>query len=343
MGKAGNVLSGAASGASTGAAFGPYGAAIGGVIGGLAGLFASDDASAAEKEAAAARQRIIQEIQALEIPSIEKQEIMLERLEQAGLLSVELEQSIQQDPSAFETIELNPDYEQAQLGTLRALDELAESGGLTDEDKLKRSELEEEVSATGSAQRERSIQSARERGVGGSGLEYAEILAGDQHAQTLAAKKSRELSATAEDRALKALIERGEYAGDIRTQEYGEQENLASARDQINKYNTGLLSNREGANVNRRNAASKFNLERGQTVADKNVGLGNTEQLHNKALIRKNYEDRLAKLKLKADATMGNVNQNVKDARRRDQDSAGDVSTFLDVADKGVDLYKKTK
>ena len=77
-----------------------------------------------------------------------------------------------------------------------------------------------------------------QRGVGGSGVELAARLGANQASADRMSRESDTLVQQAQQRAMDAMMNQANLGGQIRSQDYGEQSNLASARDAMNKFNT---------------------------------------------------------------------------------------------------------
>jgi hypothetical protein len=157
------------------------------------------------------------------------------------------------------------------MDTLAALQEIAKSEGLTAQDKalLARIVREEDIKARG--QREAIMQSAQERGIAGSGIELASQFQAQQEAATRQAMRDQEVAALAEQRKMAALMGSGEMAGQMRGQEYGEQQNLAQARDMLSRFNLANQQQTEAQNVASRNQAQQYNLANQQRIAEENA------------------------------------------------------------------------
>jgi hypothetical protein len=164
-------------------------------------------------------------------------------------------------PTALEQVSLDPQYKEAQLAALTELSRIGEEGGLTTADRAALQEVAESEAARERGVRAAIAQQARARGLGGSGMELAQQLIAQQGASQTAAQAGRDIAQMAQARALQALTGAGELGGRIRGQEYGEQADLARARDMIEQFN---LANRQ--------ALAQRQADMAQRIAEMNVG-----------------------------------------------------------------------
>lgn len=188
----------------------------------------------------------------------------------------------QLDPSAMEDIAVDPRYAEAQLAALSELSRIGEEGGLTPADRAALQETAESTAATERGIRGAIEQQARARGLGGSGMELAQQLVAAQGASQEGARAGRDVAQMAQNRALAALQGAGQLGGQIRGQEYGEQADLARARDLISRFN---LSNRQ--QLDQRQA------DMTQRISEMNVG-GARDVGSQKAKLRSDQAQRAA-------------------------------------------------
>lgn len=198
-------------------------------------------------------------------------EIQALGLESVGDMSPEQLRAFLQERTAYEDIAVDPRLKAQQMDTLAALQEISKAEGLTAQDKalLARIVREEDIKARG--QREAIMQSAQERGIAGSGLELASQFQAQQEAATRQSMRDQEIAALAEQRKMSALLGSGEMAGQMRGQEYGEQQNLAQARDMLSRFNLANQQQTEAQNVAARNQAQQYNLANQQRIAEENA------------------------------------------------------------------------
>lgn len=270
--KLGGTASGAASGAAAGSVAGPYGALIGGVIGGAIGFFGSN--SEAEEKAKAAAQAAQDEILSIQAPPETARAILMKHLEQAGVLTPELEQKI--DLEAANTVAENPQDRQIQMDAIQRIKDVA-TGGLRPEDYAQQNKLRSEVERANQSRQQALIQQMQARGMGGSGAELAAQLQGSQSGANRELEGSLDIGAQASQRALEALAKYGSMAGDVRGQDYAAASKNADIQNQFNRFKAENQIQQQQRNIAAKNAAQESNLQRQQRVSDLNAQMENTE------------------------------------------------------------------
>lgn len=289
-------IQGAGSGASLGTMIAPgVGTLIGGALGGLVGLFGKRGKTEEEKALA----KLLSDVDSLQLPPAEALEVTYGRLKQQGMLTPEIESALNQDASELKKISVSPEYAQAQREALVRLQREGEEGGLTLEDRLAN-----EQALQASATQERGARGAilsnlAERGMAGSGQELAAKLSASQNAANQARMSGLQTASDARKRALQAILQSGDLAGNIRGQEFGEQAKIAEAQDVINKFNIANQQGVQERNVNRGNIAEERNLGEAQRVADANVGLAGRESENRAKVASDLYGMNLDKLSTK--------------------------------------------
>lgn len=279
---------------------------LGGIFGDAA---AAKDREVARQMAAEAARRLSQ----VGVPPAEAMQISLQYLQSVGQLTPELEEAIAQKDTELKGIEVDPRSREAQY---RALDELEQlgMGGMRLSDEAAQQEALGAVATKNRGARAAIESDLRARGAFGSGAELASKLAAQQEAATEGNQIGLRTAANAQDRALQAIIEAGEMGGNLRAADFGEQKAIADAQDQINAFNTANSRETLARNAAAKNAAKQFNLENAQRISDENVGLSNQQQVYNKELKQKEFENTLQKEQSVANAMTGQASQLTKDA-----------------------------
>jgi len=270
--KLGGTVSGMGSGAAAGTAVLPgWGTAIGAGLGGLVGFFGSnnDEAEAAK----AAQQAAFDEIMQLDAPPVTARAILLQKFEQAGLLTPELEQKIKEiDPVQVKETAQN---RQMQMEVANKFKERA--AGPTAEQLAAR--MKNELDASGVAHREVEAirQRAMQEGRSGQGAELAAMIQGAQSGANRAQQGGLDADIAADRAALEALSKYGSLAGDIREQDYRTEAKNTDVQNEFNRFSTTNQIEKEKRRVANENAAREFNVKRQQGVSDANVEQANAE------------------------------------------------------------------
>jgi hypothetical protein len=260
------------------------------VVGGLVGnIMSQGDRDAANR----LRQQMMDMFGQIKVPTQEEQKIMLEQLKSQGQLTPELEQVFAQGDTAFKNIATDPRLKEAQLQALSSLQDVANNGGMTAADKSRQNQMLSEVNRNEQGNREAIMQDMARRGQAGSGNELAAQLMNQQASAERASQQGMDIKAQAEQRALEALMQGGQMAGNIRGQDFSEQAAAAQAQDAINRFNTQNRQSVMGANMDRRNDAQNTNLQSRQRIADTNVGIRNQQETHNKGLVQQQFQNQM--------------------------------------------------
>jgi len=292
-----------------------WGAAIAGGVA-LAGTAVSAvsamNGANAKKKAQKGAERIAQQAvsgyDSANIPEIEQQLLQLERIKSSGNLTPEQEQVIEQKQSELQAIQANPDLRTAQMQALRKLQEVGTEGGLTAVDKAQLNDITNATNRQEQANRNALVQNFQQRGMGGSGVELAAQLAGNQASGEEASKRGFDVSAQAQQRALDAIQKSGALGSQIEGQQFGQDAQKANAQDAINRFNTQNQQSILGQNVQRSNYAQERNLNNEQQLNASNVGISNQEQVANKGLYQKQFENEMNKASGKANALTNQAN-----------------------------------
>lgn len=244
-----------------------------------------------DSEATAATQASVDALQALQLPDIADMQVQLEELVQTGQLTPEQAEAMLIERSNMEDISTDPRLRNAQLDALGGLQDIVDGEGMTATDRARLEQLKGDLNTQERGQRESIIQNAQQRGVGGSGLELLAQLQNQQGSAQRASQMGFDIEAQAQERALEALMQQGQLGGQIRGQDFGEQEKIAAAQDAIAKFNTQNQQQAEFTNVAARNDAQAANLAERQRVSDANVATRNEQQAHNKNLLQQDFEN----------------------------------------------------
>lgn len=163
-------------------------------------------------------------------------------------------------PSAFEQIRGTPEFRAAQVNALDKMGELEEGGGFNLEDKANLNKIRNNVAQANSGRQAAIMESMQARGVAGSGSELAMRLSANQDSANQENQAGLDVAASARKRYFDAIRERAGMAGSMRSQEFGEQSDIARAKDardvfnygaarQATEYNNGLRQQNFGNNM----------------------------------------------------------------------------------------------
>lgn len=261
----------------------------------IGGLIGNASAAGDRKRAMDIFQQNVRDLEAIGVPSVEAQQLMLEKYRSEGQLTPELEQEIKLGDSAMGGISLDPAYKEAQMGALNKLKEVGDSGGMTLTDRANMEQTMGDIAATERGRREAALSRMRARGQLGSGLELGAQLGGNQEAVTARHLAGVTAAGAAQDRALQAIVAGGNLGGSMRTQEFSEKAKAAEAADAIAKWNAANQQGIQTRNTGTQNEAQKYNLGNAQSLSNSNVDLANKQQVYNKGLQQQYFDNRMKK------------------------------------------------
>lgn len=271
------------------------GAATAVAIGGLvASQMAARKQQKGQEKAMALSQQASNAFGNIPIPTVEEQSIILQNPDLMGQYTPEQVEVMQMMSSAMEGVSADQGTIDAQKSALEGISEVAE-GGYTEADKSVAREINREVNQQSQARQKAILNAMANRGVLGSGMELAAQLQGEQQSIDQASRAGENLTQQAQARALQALGQQGQMAGQMRGQEFGERSDIARSRDEINRFN---LQNRQRANemnVGERNQAQQYNLQQRQQMENQRAGLANQQQMYNKQLLQTQFNNQMAR------------------------------------------------
>jgi hypothetical protein len=270
--------------------------AIGAVAAPVVGGIIGNSAAQADKDrAAAARAAALAAFQGISVPAAEQQAIQLQREQSAGTLTPQQEALYQQGPSAMNGVAVDPRLKTAQLQALSSLQNIGNSGGMNLQDQANMQNLIGQQNQNNRSQQDSIMQNMSMRGMGGSGMQLAAQLSAQKKGATNANAQGTNIAAQAQQRALQALQSAGTQAGQMSAQDFGQQSQVASANDIINRFNSQNQQSVSNANTQAQNSAQASNLQNAQNISNANTGLANQQQIQNKGLVQQNFNNQMAK------------------------------------------------
>jgi hypothetical protein len=289
--------------------------------GGLGYLFGGDDRDKADKLMA----KVQSEIDAIGAPPDVAKALILQRFQQAGMYTPQLEQAIEAGPSKVAGIKENAELGKAQMGALQLLQQRG-STGLSPEDRAALNQVRGEVQRDSNAKTQSILQQMQARGMGGSGAELIAQLQAGQSGDDRASAEGDRLAAQASQNALQALTQSGQLAGNIRGQDFDINKQRAAAEDEINRFNTQNAISRQTRNVGSTNQASQYNLSNAQQISNANTEAANAELQRQRAAQMQVYQAKLDAAKAKAGAAQTGANYAQGQAAATQQSISGAAS-----------------
>jgi hypothetical protein len=179
---------------------------------------------------------------------------------------VERAAGVSLDGTAMDGVSTDPRLKDQQLASLAALKDLADNGGMNATDEANLSRIQGQNAQADRGRRDAIMQGMQRRGMGGSGMELLAQLQSSQAATDRSSAEGMNIAGMAQDRALKALMEGGNLAGSVRGQDFGEQSQVAQARDAIAKFNAQNTIQTNQFNAGQANNMAQFNTGNQTTV-----------------------------------------------------------------------------
>lgn len=301
------------------------------VVGGLIGQGAASGDRAQAQQAYQAAQAALQ---AVGNAPDESKALLLQQYRDAGTLNPQLEQAIQQGPSAAAGVTTDPALQSAQMGALQSLQQQA-TGGMTPQARAALNQVNQQAGQQAQAQSQAVMQQMRARGQGGSGAELAAALSGGQNAANMASQQSDQIMAQNQNAAQQAALSSGQLGGQMQAQQFGMNMAKAQAQDQLNRFNVQSQQQAQQANVGAQNQAQAANLANLQNVGNANTSSANQELNRQAQAAQQQWQSNLALAQAKAGASsqFGNqMNQQGQQAAQSWSNIGSGVGTGLATA-----------
>lgn len=286
--------------------------AIAAVAGGMMG----NQAAAADRRAAEnARRQAIEQFMRIQIPELESQQIDPRLIEYVGNQLAQQESAIGMGPSAMESVSTDPRLADAQMSALEKISQMGETGLLPGEEAALR-QARRGAAQEAQAKSAQLLDEFARRGMGGSGAELASRLQASQSGADRLSAESDRLLQMAQERALSAIGQQGSLASQIRGQSFGEQSDVARAKDAINQFNTANQQGVQQRNVAATNQANLRNLNEQQRIAEGRVAQENMAQQYNKELLQQQFNNKMNLASGRAGQFQGSANASQQQAGR---------------------------
>lgn len=192
-----------------------------------------------------------------------------------------------------------------QLSVLDQLEQMYKSGGLDPQSVAAMNQAQMQANQNAQAQRAGVEAQALRSGRGNSNLQYLlQQQAGQADANRLN-QASLDAAAAARQRALEAMGMFSNQASNLRNQDFGQQQQIARAKDIYSKFNTNMMNDALRYQVEQENARNKNMFENKQNIENANVDLINKGMENRNTIAQRNYQNQLDKLKTMSAAQGG--------------------------------------
>lgn len=254
-------------------------------------------------------QQALDFLDSVKVPTTSEMQFRLQRAVEVGELTPIEAQEILATPDMWEQLTISPEVKQAQYRVLNRLGEIAKQGGLDAQARARLERIASDEAMKERGSREAIIQQAAQQGRAGGGLDLAQRLMAQQGSAQSRALRGTEVAAEAERRALEALMAQGQQAGQMRGQEFGEQERVAAAKQAINQFNVANQLAQQEANIGRQMEAQKDKLAEKRRVADFNISQADDEAVRRSEIAQQRYQMEMQKALPKADIRQQQASQ----------------------------------
>jgi hypothetical protein len=168
-----------------------------------------------------------------------------------AMKSLEVE-AVKQGVTEFDKVKPDEQSVAAQRLALQRLQEDASTVGLTAEERAELEAAKADSAQYEQGQRGAIMQNAQARGVGGSGMELAQMLQSQQGSAMRNNQAATDAAAMASKRRALVNLQMGQFAGQMRGQGWEEQAARARAQDGINSFNTDVANSTNRYNTDTR-------------------------------------------------------------------------------------------
>lgn len=270
----------------------------------LDNLFGSNDSSAQDylKQALAQYQQI-------KDPTVESGKVSnLPQETVQGTLTPEQIQAVDQDPSAYNNISLDPASRQAMVQALEGFRGISDSGGLDANAKLGIQQTLDATQRQSQGEQGAVQHAAQAMGQGGGDFDLTQRAIAAQGASNNAATQGLQQAAEAEANREAALGSMASIGGAINASDYGQEANKAQAQNTINATNQGYRNAANTGNVANDMASKQFNISNAQGVNAANTASNQNNVYYNASLPQQKFNNEIAKANGMAGVTSGQAN-----------------------------------
>lgn len=268
------------------------------VVGGIVGAHAAEgDRSKAEQ----AYNDSVNEIMSIGAPPDLAKEIILQKLQAAGVLNPQMEQAINAGVSQLSQIQPDQTGRSAQLNALQQMQQVGQTG-LRPEDMAALNQIRQQVAQDTESKRQQIIQNYQQRGQGGSGAELAAQLQGAQAGSNQASQQGDQVAAQASQRALQALQSSGQMGGQLQNADTSLAAAKAQAADAFKQFDTQNAAARQQRNVSASNQAQLANLNNAQNISNANAQMANAEKQRQLQGAQQTWADQVARAQARSGA-----------------------------------------
>jgi hypothetical protein len=217
---------------------------------------------------------------------------------------------------------------QKQLDVMDQLEQMYKQGGMDPQSVAAYAEAQNAANRNTQSQRDSVAALAQRQGRGGSNLDYLmQAQAGQDDANRLNQAGLR-TAADARSRAMEAMGMFSSQASNLRSQDFGQNQAIAKAKDIYNNFNTNNMNDAIRYKTEQENQKAKALYANKQDVMDKNVGIQNAQKDFANKIAQQKYDNEIKKLGVVSGA-YGDYSQAANQATNSMTKGIGDTASGL--------------
>jgi hypothetical protein len=205
-----------------------------------------------------------------------------------------MESVVQLSETNMKGVSTDPRLKEAQYAALAKLGQLSE-GGMDTKDLADIERAKQQYRAENASQQSAIQEGMARRGIASSGMEAISRQQAAQGAADQMLGYEQQVQGDAQRRALEAIMQRGALSGQMRGQDFSEQERIAAAKDAVARFNAGQSADVGARNIAAQRQAQMYNTAEAQRIADANVATRNASQQAQNALAQQQFNNQLAR------------------------------------------------
>lgn len=236
-----------------------------------------DKSSDPNKAAMKQQKRQMKRLDRLSLPELE--EYILQNPELVGLLDAETIADTE-----LENIQLDPRLRENQMRVLEDLQKRSDEG-LTDQDKYQMEQMLGDVAAQERSQRAATEAEMARRGMDSSGAALMAKMQDQQSGANQARERAMQMAAQAQQNRMAALAQLGQQSGQMESQDFDRQSQIASAKDAIARANA----------MNRQNVSGQ-NLAARQAIENQRANIANQQSQVANQIAQQNFQNQISKV-----------------------------------------------
>jgi hypothetical protein len=270
-----------------------------------------------DDESADMYQQMLEAAQSIPLPVLK--EYYPEQYQQVIRVYPDFEQTVQLAQSEMNNVSTDPRLKQVQMSALNKMQNISDQDGKDAQFMADQSRVQNDINSNLKGNQDAIIQNMAARGLSGG---MSEMVARNQSAQSSSNRQAQmemDLNAEAQKRALAALMNSSQMAGQIENQDYNQQAQKAQANDAIARFNATNKQSVMSNNTDRANNSQQYNATSAQNVSNQNVAAKNDASKYNNGLIQDQFNNQMAKVGMANSATSAAATNSYNSAKDQDQ------------------------